>query len=448
MAPRKLRLIPILAPQPKRRKPKLTTVILSFFAVVGCIIFYLGLKLAAPSVSSIKRTKSLLPTFVKPAPHLLPSKAALNQVNLYVNLTISTGSFRYQESSSCKTHSNCEIHFPYLDLETASPDKISDMQEKTDIRSDLAVLTRKGSKALVTNVKVNQDRSFIISPLELGEETSLATGPDDFMVGLFDGHGELGHGTAHFAAMELPPLLLRTMQRQRKFIPTKAASDDVVAALKESFVHLDDNIPFLETSGSTGIIILRVGNTLFFGSTGDSQAFLVKADTSFEDKVGVSIVHATVPHKPEGLEAKRIISSGGQVMPKTAEDVSARVVITIPNALTLALAMSRCLGDAEGKKQNVLIADPNVDVIDLDQLKKESSATDQYFVVAASDGLLDRVPPLLVAQRIAMSLYKESPSQPLVACQDLIQESSMMWGELVGVEYRDDISIAVKRVHL
>lgn len=446
MAVRKARVVPIVLP--RRKKPKLTTVILVVFSSLGFIVFYLGFKIAPKAIIQRTTTRSVLPTFDKPDPQLLPNRSTLDQVNGYVNLTLATGSFKYVGSSSCKKHSTCEIHFPYLDLETAAPDMINDMQDSITSRSDFAVLTRKGFKSLLTNVKANQDRSFIISPLDVHEESSITTSADDFMIGLFDGHGELGHGTAHFAAMELPSALLRAMQRRKRFVASELATGDVEAAFKESFVQLDRRIPFLDTSGSTGIVILRIGSFLFIGSTGDSQAFLVKADTSFAgSNVGVSIVQSTVPHKPDDpLEAARIKANGGRVMPKLGADASSRVVIFIKDTVTLALAMSRCLGDPEGKEQKILIADPTVTVIDLSKLKQESSKNDQYFIVAASDGLLDRVSPPAVAQRIARSFYKDVPSRPLVACYDLIQQSSLLWGGLMGIQYRDDISIAVKRI--
>jgi serine/threonine protein phosphatase PrpC len=431
-----------MLPTKKQRKTKMTTIIFSMFAGLGFIIFWLGFKLA-PSVSNniIEHTKSELPAFVRPQPHLLASHATLDQVNAYVNITKSTGSFNYQETETCKKYSSCEIHFPFLDLEDAAAIQLNGMLNAEKSHSDFAVLTKKGSKALVTSVRSNQDRSFLISPFEMAEETSIAAGKDDFLLGLFDGHGELGHGTAHFAAMELPPLLLRSMKRRKKYVSAKAA-DDVKAAFRESFVYLDENIPFLELSGSTGILMLRLGSYLFVASTGDSQAFVVRADTSKGDD-GVSIVYLTTPHKPDQpMESTRIKASGGQIVPKMTDDTSSRVIIPVNDGMTLALAMSRSLGDAEGKKLGIIISDPNVDILDLNALRKDGG---EYFVVAASDGLLDKIPPLSVAQNIARSFYKESPPQPLMACRALIHQASQLW---VGgpVTYRDDITIIAKKI--
>ena len=140
------------------------------------------------------------------------------------------------------------------------------------------------------------------------------------------------------------------------------------------------------------------------------------------------------------------------MIPKMGPETSSRVVIPITEGneiMTLALAMSRTMGDPEGKKANLVIADPNVEVIDLKKLKEgdaaEGGGDSQYFVVVASDGVLDKIPPLQVAQRIAQSFYHETPSRPLLACRELIQQASQMWMSGV-VGYRDDISISVKKI--
>lgn len=453
-APRKM------MPNKRQQKARLSNIMCALFSTLGFIVFWVGFKLRPKTVVIVKHPKSKLETFQRPQPHLLASHATVEQVDAYVNSTKSLGSLKYDETASCNDKGCCEIHFPYAELDT-NPQIDLTKANSNPQQSHYAVLTRKGFKAFVTSVSANQDRVFVVAPLEVERESSIPIGPDDFLMGLFDGHGPVGHGTSHFAAMELPPLLLRNMQRRKKYIHAQRATDGIRNALQDTFTHLDENIPFLETSGSTGILILRIGTSLFLANTGDSLAFLVKAEfpsLNTDDPPQVSIVRSTVPHKPDDpVEGARIRASGGQVIPKQTLDTSSRVVIPIPGdseetmqdgmMMTLALAMSRSLGDPEGKKANVIIADPTVDVVDLEELSYNSPAA-KYFMVVASDGLLDKIPPLAVADRIAKSFYQEKPAKPLVACQELILKASQLWMAEDEMGYRDDISIAVKMIDL
>ena len=394
-------------------------------------------------------TPSGLAPFHRPGPHLLPSHPNIEQVDRYVNVSRTFGSMRYEETPACRKYSTCDVHFPFVDLGAPSSSP-PPLLQNVNGRSDFGVLTLKGLKTLVTDVKVNQDRSFLISPMEFSEEVSIPTGPDDFMMGLFDGHGPFGHGTSHFVSMELPTTILQNMKRRKKFVPSRHATDSIRSAIKDAFVNVDENIPYQDTSGSTGIVIMRIGSYLFLASTGDSQAFLVKADTSraVDAEGAVTIVQSTKPHKPDNpLEKARIEDAGGEVIPKMDYDSSSRVIIPLGQMGQMALAMSRCFGDAEGKESNLLIPDPNVDVIDLKELKQNGGKSDQYFVIVASDGLLDKIPPLTVAQKIAKSFYEDKLSRPLEACRALIESSSELWLTAgMGEQYRDDISIAVKKI--
>jgi len=427
--------------------------ICGLFSLLGFVSFWVIVKVARRtsswSTSEILQTKSHLMPFQRPQPHLLPEHATLAQVNKYVNVSRTLGSMRYEESAACKKYSTCDIHFSVV--ENLDVKETTRRFVNAHGRTDFAVLTLKGFKQLVTDAKENQDRTFLISPMEFSEESPLPTGTDDFMLALFDGHGTLGHGTSHFAAMEMPPTILENMKRNKD--SDKDVIDGVTDAIKDSFLDLDRKIPYLEASGSTGIVILRVGSHLFMASTGDSEAFLVKVDTTNDNLVkAVTIVQSTIPHKPEDpVEFARIQASGGTVIPKSDMDSSSRVVIPLGDGSTMALAMSRCLGDPEGKNANLVISDPNVDAIDLKELRDNDASTDQYFVMVASDGLWDRIEPLDVAKRMARSFYFDSRSQPLEACRQLIQASGQMWAHLdagMGATYRDDITLAAKKISI
>jgi len=276
----------------RQRKAKMTKSMWFIFSSLGLILFLLGSKMASPpAVSSLSSDQNIiissshatLPLFVKSQTKLLVNRATIQQVDDYINSTTSAlGSMNYKETPSCQRLGNCEIHYPFADLELAGKNGNDIIQKMmtADQRSDFAVLSRKGFKALVTNVNANQDRTFLISPMEFGDESSIPTSSDDFMLGLFDGHGPVGHGTAHFVSQELPAAITTNMMRSKRFMDTRHETHGIQAALKEAFIDVDDSMPFLETSGSTAICILRIGSYLFMASTGDRYV-LIYADCSW-----------------------------------------------------------------------------------------------------------------------------------------------------------------------
>ena len=117
------------------------------------------------------------------------------------------------------------------------------------------------------------------------------------------------------------------------------------------------------------------------------------------------------------------------------------------------------VGDLDGRKVGV-ISVPTVDVLGIQSLKKEAknrSKSDNslddiaLFAVAASDGLLDFMKPIEVAQQLAHSLYYDKrnrnnpPTSLQNTCEKLILKSSSIWQSL-GMQYRDDITIAVSKI--
>jgi len=115
-----------------------------------------------------------------------------------------------------------------------------------------------------------------------------------------------------------------------------------------------------------------------------------------------------------------------------------------------ALAMSRSIGDGKAFQDAGVIPNPILDVVDLKpyaQLVKDKIV----FAVAASDGLLDRIDIDDVAWYIGSAMISRSDLNLLTLCEQLILESSRKWrtqNSKLLMQYRDDISIAVTRVHL
>jgi serine/threonine protein phosphatase PrpC len=383
------------------------------------------------------------------------------------------GSFQYSPTSA--------IHFPHLDLQTYYQEHKPDFgnlkggypsptvtAHAKSPDSDFALLTRKGNKFLASGVRANQDRAVIVSPFYH---------EGDWWMGLFDGHGNMGHVVSHKAALEFPRLLLerissssstssktKVKDKKNDHVPSQAM---VMETLKQTFLHVHAGLPELVGAGSTGISILKLGHLLYLSNVGDSEAFVASYDARGTD---VEIIYTTTPHKPDSPdERERIEAAGGEVILPPFPGASARVLIPLPHdeqpGMEMALAMSRSLGDSEADHLGV-IAEPTTDVLDLTELlqkelqKAQQQAQQQqqaldatmrrhYMVVVASDGLLDKVPPMEVAQHVAKSLLTIHPLSPLPALEQLILKSSDLWlRDSMGGEYRDDISIAVHKLAL
>lgn len=177
------------------------------------------------------------------------------------------------------------------------------------------------------------------------------------------------------------------------------------------------------------------------------------------------------PHLKD--ERERIEAAGGTVYIPPPPNLlfssnqglaqSSRVIIPISIMNEVALAMSRSIGDYDGKAVGV-IADPIVDRLDVHELKVAAATTTadtttqqdiELFAVSASDRLFNVIQPLVVAKILAKSLFQEEEEGGVVhrsaapnvmeACEQLIRKSSYLWNKEVR-GYRDDITIAVTKI--
>jgi len=358
------------------------------------------------------------------------------------------------------------------------------------------ILTRRGYKGGLLQDQVNQDRAIIIDSILpslstqlLSSSSSSSPSSSSSLIGIFDGHASNGHFVSNFVQQYLPIVLekylvktievehhqqqqrnnnnnnMTTTTRKREG-PGKESmlfntSELIQHVLKETFHIVDDKVPadYAYGAGCTTSILLQIGSTVYSANVGDSQSFIVSYIKSSNK---VDIIYKTNKHKPDDPEERRRIESmGGYVdIPLLKEqeingqiiDVSSRVIIPQIGSTPFALAMSRTIGDRDGRVVGV-IAEPAIDVVSLSSFlndNKNGYNDVEFFAVAASDGLLDFIEPIDVAHRLARSLYElDQPGTPTLveACQDLIVEASQAWLNLAS-RYRDDITIAVNKIKL
>ncbi|CAI6354302.1 unnamed protein product [Macrosiphum euphorbiae] len=118
-----------------------------------------------------------------------------------------------------------------------------------------------------------------------------------------------------------------------------------------------------DIAGSTALIVLVEGTTLFVANVGDSRGVMC-------DKKG-NAIPLSFDHKPQQMrEKKRIAEAGGFISFNGVWRVAG------------VLATSRALGDYPLKEKQFVIANPDVLTFDL-------SHHDPQFIILASDGLWD-----------------------------------------------------------
>jgi serine/threonine protein phosphatase PrpC len=347
------------------------------------------------------------------------------------------GSYRHRQSDNTMTR----IHMPFMDLQSTykrRPPNLRSLHPEATAGMSFAspeciVLTRKGDKFTHTGVSSNQDRiatsDFVAANGQI----------EEFWMGLFDGHGDLGHVISHFAVSEFPKRL-EVLRHQSLSV------EDTKGALRDIFLAVNRDLPHLVGAGTTGISIWKHQDQLFISNVGDSKAFVASIDST---RNTVNVIYTTKPHKPDDPdERKRIQGMGGKIQEAPAPGFSARLLIPVGESPfdVVGLAMSRSMGDFDGQPYG-LTAEPTTDVIALSSL----DPTLDYLIILASDGLLDKISEIEIAQEMAQSqlLSPGGTFMPLEAGEYLILKSSAAWdNDPFGQGYRDDISLAVHRLRL
>lgn len=287
--------------------------------------------------------------------------------------------------------------------------------------SNFALLSQTGKSHFL-----NQDRAVLISPFTTAA-TPLREEIPSFLLGVFDGHGKQGHIVADYIARDLP-------ERLAKELNSLSRIDDeaIVKALNKTVVEVDIYAPpnFL-LGGSTATITLRRGSKLFIANTGDSQTLLVALPNATVLGRPPTIVYQTRHDKatlPD--EYARITALNGTIYinPKTNDS---HVVVRSDAARdTIALAMSRSLGDWEWKPVGVT-AEPIIDILDLTKYPNA-------FLIAASDGFLDMRRNQFYAEQFSESFYAGT-KHPLFLSWEVFKKITPK----VQKGYRDDMTAIV-----
>jgi serine/threonine protein phosphatase PrpC len=276
--------------------------------------------------------------------------------------------------------------------------------------ADYAILTRCGYKM---GKVPNQDRSFLvyffIDNNDGGKEVHPYTA---LMMGIFDGHGPSGHEVSHFLALELPEIFARNMRRWQNSISLRMyenarnltayeyhITNSIKSALKETFIEADANEPLKGSGGSTASVLFYPGlnSKVYIANVGDSTILIVAYCKTTRKSTVVYQNRKHKPHLPD--ERKRIEDAGGVVkiplsLVRGGDSIndgiqeSSRVIIPDKTG-SMALAMSRSIGDFEGKRVG-LTAEPEIDVWDFNDWKR-SFDSDHKIIDTGVSGILHNI---------------------------------------------------------
>jgi serine/threonine protein phosphatase PrpC len=282
---------------------------------------------------------------------------------------------------------------------------------------------------------VNQDRAIVVSPYQL---PGVPAG-DNFLIAVFDGHGEGGELMSEFASQNLPTMLASALEQQ--LLPLDASK--VTDALTAAFRRLHDECPPLESAGTTVSAALRLGDMLYLANAGDSITFVA----GYSEERGI-IYWKTKLHKPdEPDERARIEKCGGVVTEaKPGPRQSARLSLGEGKGT---IAFSRSIGDRDATPVG-LIPDPTVQVLNLTKLVSSEWFSNMY-VVSVTDGISDVFSLYDISDDIGQQLFGEAKYSSRLSlqtrCERLVDSANNEWIKLYPYNLDgDDMSIAVHKL--
>jgi serine/threonine protein phosphatase PrpC len=278
------------------------------------------------------------------------------------------------------------------------------------MRHRVGVMSHRGHKP----ESPNQDDFFVLARKEC------------VLFGVLDGHGPEGHEIAHFTQERLPKLIMERL-REDKEAWEDAVSKSVKDLIGLSSTNLEKEA---EYSGTTFTIAMldRAGGAVEASSAtskdpaqpskepirlrcaflGDSIAVFAKRKTKKEPW---QVTQLTDIHRPDREdEARRILAAGGKVHLSKDSHNGARLLTPDWN-----LAMSRSFGDFHAVPFG-LSNEPEFS-------GGELGVDQDHFVLVASDGVWDVIPPSQAVQLVA----KYPPEEAQTAVEKLVAKAKMRW---------------------
>lgn len=263
--------------------------------------------------------------------------------------------------------------------------------------------------------KKNQDAMLLVEDPKTGA----------LLVGVLDGHGEVGHHVSGYFRERIPQMLF---QHPKFPGDCGTALTEVIAAIEKSM--LADRSINSRFSGSTCVLATIVGNQLTCANIGDSRIILGRRSAA--EKTGKIVpTEISRDHKPDLPDEKaRIEKKGGRVFAITYEDgVDGPARVWLGNMDVPGLAMSRSLGDTVGH---------DAGIISKPEITRQLVTSEHDILIIASDGLWEFIEN---DECLELAYNPEVAGNPSAVCKYLLAESRKRWMQEEGVV--DDTTIVV-----
>ena len=340
-------------------------------------------------------------------------KPKLTEFNKYLNLVSPFGSNskKFQNQISKKSISS---------LSQLNNSNISN-KIKNPIEKPKIIITKKVMKinsctlAGYTNTgrqKLNQDKFFI--------KKEFLEQPEQFFIGVCDGHGMFGHFVSEYVT---------------KFLPEKIKSISTDESIKEAFLTiqkslLNENTKIdISLSGTTCTSVIISPEKIICANIGDSRAILARYENGTYNVINLSRDHKLT----EPDEMKRIINNGGVIKQyyndKNKEYIGPKRVF-LNNIEIPGLPMSRSIGDSIAH---------NIGVISEPEIFKFNYKGNEKFIIVASDGIWKYIDSEECVN--IMKEYYENNMDAIGGLNILVKEAFKRWKN--EEEIVDDITVIV-----
>ncbi len=265
--------------------------------------------------------------------------------------------------------------------------------------------------------KTNQD-SFI-------SRVNINNIKDFNIFGVLDGHGPSGHYISKFASLFIQNYIINHPE-----IKNLSTLESIYLKLKEnnfyiikqSFISVDQQLKSQKfdskDSGTTCVLVVQIGNHIICANVGDSRAIAVFDENNDKNINQFKAVPLSIDYKPDIPEERnRILMSGGQVE-QAVNSLGIRMGpyrIFAPGEDYPGLAMSRSIGDLEGKNFGV-IAEPGIIEYNIDDNSK--------YIVLCSDGVWEFLSNERVKETGKLFYLSNNPNDFV---EELLKQSIIEW---------------------